>query len=104
MCGDEIWGFEKWIAGVAEGSEHWLQIEARERDRGREEGTGNAQENTFPKRLTGKTRGAEFCEFLHPGGLKDWSFRGPWCGWCGALRTLLCGRKRAKSLGADGTI
>lgn len=34
------------------------------------------KENTSPKPVAGKMRGADFCEFLQPLELKDWSWRG----------------------------
>lgn len=58
------------MAGTV-GREPWLRRKARERS-----AQGQAQEH-FPKSLSGKTRRAEYHEFLQqPEGLKGWSFRG----------------------------
>ena len=55
------------------------------------------KENISPKPSAGKIRKAEFPEFLQPGGLKDWSFKGQWVwlGWNpeGAALLLERGRK-----------
>lgn len=32
------------------------------------------KENTSPKLLARKTRGADFCEFVQPAGFQDWIF------------------------------
>lgn len=63
---------EKEITGAVEGSRgHGERLEketGNERERG--EQRGSQRENTSPKTLTGKMRGADFCKFLQVG-LKD---------------------------------
>lgn len=56
----------------------------------REVHRGLHKKNISPKPLTGKTREAEFSEFLQPVGLKDWSSRGLQHGQCEALRSSQC--------------
>ena len=63
---------EKRIQGAAEGREPSSWRKARERKAHRE----THKEKVSPKTLAGKTRGAEFHEFLHPMGLKAQSFEG----------------------------
>lgn len=54
---------EKLITGAVEGREPWSQRKARESEASRDKHNNN----TYPKPLPGKRRGAEFCEFLQPG-------------------------------------
>lgn len=51
---------------------------------------GLHEENSSPKTLTRKMRGTDFHEMLPQVGLKDWNFRGPQCGPCGAQWVLQC--------------
>lgn len=69
------------IMGAAEESEPclWREVKGRERVC-----RGSHKENTSPKDTDGKMRRSDFCEILQPAWLKDLSFRGSWCGWCGA--------------------
>ena len=63
-----MWLWEKWIMDTAEEWEsRWR--ERRQKDRGVHRTL--YKENTFPKPLTGKTRGADFHEILQPIGIKD---------------------------------
>lgn len=61
-----MWFGEKRIRGAAEGSEPGLWRGEREKGGSGEERKrrGSHKENTFPKQLTGKTRGADFHEFF----------------------------------------
>ena len=52
--------------------------EGREEEGGRKE----HKENTFPKPMTEKMKGADYHEFLKQSEFKDWSFRGLYHGWC----------------------
>ena len=66
-------------------------------------GEWSAQEYTqgehFPQRhLDDKVRGDEYCDFLQRAGLKDWSFRVPWHGQCGALRELHCSCREVRQV------
>ena len=57
------------MVGAVKGMEQWLWRRVRERNI-----QGNTQGRGSPKPLALKTRGAEFCEFLQPVGLKIWNF------------------------------
>lgn len=48
---------------------------------------GMHKENTSPKAISRKMKGADFGLFA-PAKLKDWSFKGWWLGWDGALKGL----------------
>lgn len=51
-------------------------------EKGQREKHTITQGEHFLKALTEKERRADFCDFfLQPVSRKDWSFRGPWCGW-----------------------
>ena len=79
----KVGGIEMWFTGEMDhrccGVEGALVVEKGERDRSTWE---NAQREYFPKPLAWKMKGAEFCEFLQPAGLKVWSFKGQWV-WLG---------------------
>lgn len=66
-------GVETWFGGEMDwkcyGREGALLMKRGERKREREK--SSARKALPPKPLTGKTRRADFCEFLQPGGLKD---------------------------------
>ena len=81
-------------------------VDGRKGERERGVHRGSHKENTSPKPLTGKTRGADFLKFLQPVELKECSFRGPWCGqwWNPAGAAVLLWIRRADSLGADSAI
>ena len=72
----------------------------REREKEKERGAhrGLHKENISPKPLTGKTRGADFCEVLQPAVLKDWSFRDPQCDLCEVLRALQCSYREVRQV------
>ena len=56
------------------GGEGALVAQKGERKKGAHRETH--KEHNSPKPLDGKMRGADFCEFLQPAGLKDSGFRG----------------------------
>lgn len=57
---------KKWMTGRVEGRKPWSQRNVRER----EAYSGTHKDNTSPKPLPGKTRGADFHEFCKEQGLK----------------------------------
>lgn len=78
-------------------------MEKGERDR--EKHRASHKEKLSPKPLTERTKGADYHYVIQCADVKDWSFRGPCCGWCRPWRTLQCSggkERRADNPGADG--
>ena len=101
--GEETWCVEEMDCRCYRGEGALVMERQRERERGTHRRLH--KENPSSKPSTGKTRGADFHEFL-PVGLKDWSVRGPQCGSIepqGCYSVLLW-RRKAGYLGADGAI